>query len=51
MERINIKEEIISISDDDGVDIKKEPTISYTPPVSKSGLNVILNFSKINQKV
>jgi len=36
MQRINIKEEVISISDDDEIDIKREPTVSYTPPTVKS---------------
>ena len=44
MQRINIKEEVISISDDDEIDIKREPTVSYTPPTVKSGLVDILNF-------
>ena len=39
MERINIKQETISISDDDEINIKKEPTVGHTPPMSKSGLN------------
>ena len=43
MERINIKQEaIISISDDEEIDIKKEPTVRHTPPEIKSGLNGII---------
>ena len=30
MERINIKQEVISISDDDEINIKKEPNVGYT---------------------
>jgi len=41
MERINIKQEVISISDDDEINIKKEPTVRYPQPISKSGLNGI----------
>ena len=41
MERINIKQEVISISDDEEKDIKKEPTVRLTPPEIKSGLNGI----------
>ena len=40
MERINIKQEIISISDDDEINIKKEPIVVHTPLMSKSGLNL-----------
>ena len=37
------KEEVIPISDDDEItDIKKEPTFTYTPPISKSGMIHIL---------
>ena len=46
MERINIKQEVISISDDDEISIKKEPTVGYAPPISKSGLNGI-NYSAV----
>ena len=42
MERINIKQEVISISDDEEIDIKKEPTVRLTPPKIKSGLNGII---------
>ena len=41
MERINIKQEVVSISDDDEINIKKEPTGHYTP-LLKSGPNDII---------
>ena len=37
MQRINIKEEVISISDDDGINIKEEPTVGHTQSIPKSG--------------
>ena len=47
MERINIKQEVISISDDDEIQsIKKEPSVRYIPPLLKSGLNRILNLPR-----
>ena len=46
MERINIKQEVISISDDDEINIKKEPSVRYTTPVLKSGLNRILDLPR-----
>ena len=46
MERINIKQEVISISDDDEISIKKEPSVRYIPPLLKSGLNRILNLPR-----
>ena len=39
------KEEVIPISDDDEIDIKKEPTFTYTPPISKSGMIHIFYFN------
>lgn len=39
MQRINIKEEVISISDDDGINFKKEPTVGHTQSMPKSGSN------------
>ena len=41
MQGIRIKHEVISISDDDEINIKEEPIVSNTPPVPKSGLNDI----------
>ena len=43
MERINVKQEVISISDDEEIDIKKEPTVRHTQPEIKSGLNGIIH--------
>ena len=44
MPGIQIKHEVISISDDD-TNIKEEPTVGNTPPVPKTGLNDISLFS------